>query len=354
MKKYLFSLLIIFFLIPLYTEAASLSLDTTKEEYHLGDSFTANIVLDVDDVCINTVEAKITFPTGILYIEDFVTGDSLINVWVEQPSEIEIFNANDKGELYIAGGIPGGYCGKIPGDPGESNLVGRVLFRIPSFYVGDTIPEKIDIRLVDAKTYINDGLGTEDKLKIKNLSLDLIRTVGTEAGDYNKFVKNDKTKPEPFIIELLRDERMYQGQFFAIFSSIDKQSGIDHYEIIELKSLSMEKTLTEKLVDFFVKPEEAEWKLAKMPYLLEDQSLRSVIKVKAIDRAGNERSVEYIPEEPNTQKVLNFDYLIIASFVLLLILIIFFLYRSLRFINQKLKKRKNSLLKRSSEEDIKN
>ena len=341
MKKYLFSFLFIFLLIPFYTKAASLSLDAPKEEYHLGDSFTVNISLDIDDVCVNTVEARISFPTGILYIEDFVTGDSLINVWVEQPSERDIFDANDKGELYLAGGIPGGYCGRIPGDPGISNLVGRILFKIPSFYVGDSIPENLDIKFIDSKVYVNDGLGTEDKLKTENLSIKLIQTVGTEAGDYNALVKNDRKSPEPFVIELHSNANMFQGQYFAIFSSIDKQSGIDHYKIIETKSLTAKKTLTEKLIYFFLKPKEAEWKIAEIPYLLEDQSLRSVIKVKAIDRAGNERSVEYIPEKPNATKVFNFDYLIIGVAVLLLLIIAFFLYRFFRFIFRFVKKIKN-------------
>ncbi|MDA3840391.1 MAG: hypothetical protein PF572_04840 [Patescibacteria group bacterium] len=351
MKKYLFATLIIFLLIPAYTKAASLSLDAQKNEYHLGDAFTVNFSLDIDDVCINTVEAKITFPTGILYIEDFITGESLLNVWVDQPSETDVFDANDSGELYVAGGIPGGYCGKIPGDPGNSNLVGRILFRIPSFYVGDTIPDTLDIKLEDAKVYINDGLGTEDKLRIENLSLVLNKTVGAEVGDYDRLIKSDKTKPEPFVIELHQRDNMYQGQYFAIFSSIDKQSGIDHYELIETKSLSVKKTLTEKVLELFVKSEEAKWKIAETPFLLTDQSLRSIIKVKAIDKAGNERSVEYIPEEPNIKKALNFDYLIITIGVLLLIITIFFLYKIGRYIFQKIKSKKESSLEEKQKEE---
>ena len=42
--------------------------------------------------------------------------------------------------------------------------------------------------------------------------------------------------------------------------------------------------------------QEAIWKVGDSPYLLEDQSLKSIIKVRAIDKAGNERIVEIIPE----------------------------------------------------------
>ncbi len=341
MKKIL--VLILFFVfLPYCAGAATLLLDTPKDEYYFGDSFTANLSIDIEDACINAIETKITFPKDILSIENFVVGDSLINVWVNLPSEEEIFDANDKGELYIAGGIPGGYCGKIPGDPGQSNLIGKILFRIPGFYVGDRKIENLDIKLVDSKVYINDGLGTEDKIHTNNLTLKLNKTANPEAGDYRRLIENDTKKPEPFVIELQKNENMYQGQYFAIFSTLDKQSGVDHYEILETKTLRTEKTLTEKLLDYFLKPKKAEWKIAKTPYLLEDQSLRSIIKVKAIDRAGNERSVEYIPEEPNNEKVLNFDYLIIGFAVLLLLLVAYIVFKIFRFVYRRFKKKKNS------------
>ena len=57
---------------------------------------------------------------------------------------------------------------------------------------------------------------------------------------------------------------------FLIFSTTDKQTGIDCYEI---------------------KEGEKDWKKEKSPYLLEDQTLRSIIKVRAVDKAGNERII---------------------------------------------------------------
>ena len=165
------------------------------------------------------------------------------------------------------------------------------------------------------------------------------KTSGTEAGQYKALVKNDKTRPEPFVVELHNNDNMFQGQYFAIFSSIDKQSGIDHYELIETKKVSTKKTLTEKLIGLFSEQKESEWEVVSTPHLLKDQSLRSIIKVKAIDRAGNERSVEYIPEKPNIEKVLNFDYLIIGVAVLLLIVIVFITYKFFRFIFKKFRKK---------------
>ena len=38
-----------------------------------------------------------------------------------------------------------------------------------------------------------------------------------------------------------------------------------------------------------------EWERAESPYLLKDQSLKSIIKVKAVDKAGNEKIVKVAP-----------------------------------------------------------
>ena len=40
------------------------------------------------------------------------------------------------------------------------------------------------------------------------------------------------------------------------------------------------------------------WKVAKSPYLLEDQGLSSFIFVKAVDKAGNERTEKLEPLHP--------------------------------------------------------
>ena len=59
-----------------------------------------------------------------------------------------------------------------------------------------------------------------------------------------------------------------------VFATIDKTSGVDYYEVKEGKH---------------------DFQRAESPYLLEDQSLRSKISVRAVDKAGNERIAEIIP-----------------------------------------------------------
>ncbi|HHE65575.1 MAG TPA: hypothetical protein ENL09_06080 [Bacteroidetes bacterium] len=96
------------------------------------------------------------------------------------------------------------------------------------------------------------------------------------------------------------DPNIYDGKYFIVFSTVDKQTGLDHYEILEITPEELEKIKKEDggIANFFNKlfgkwEEKSSWKEGESPYLLADQSLGSVIKVKAIDKAGNERLVEY-------------------------------------------------------------
>ena len=92
----------------------------------------------------------------------------------------------------------------------------------------------------------------------------------------------DTQPPEEFTPKIAQQETVFEGKYFLSFSTIDKMSGVDHYEILETRD---KQQATE------------EWKVAVSPYLLEDQSLNNIIKVKALDKAGNERIAEIIPSE---------------------------------------------------------
>ena len=61
------------------------------------------------------------------------------------------------------------------------------------------------------------------------------------------------------------------------------------------------------------------WEKVVSPYVLKDQSLNSVIRVKAVDRAGNERIVEFDNrglEALKSAKVISFRSLTIAILAL--------------------------------------
>ncbi|MCK9351673.1 MAG: hypothetical protein M0P76_02710, partial [Candidatus Pacebacteria bacterium] len=68
----------------------------------------------------------------------------------------------------------------------------------------------------------------------------------------------------------------------------DKQSGIGRYEVME--------TNPWKFGFLPSTDKETSWVPAESPYILKDQNLRSKILVKAIDKIGNERIVEFNPK----------------------------------------------------------
>ena len=280
-KAILLSVFSLVFCLPVF--AAVLYLDPPNGEYYSGDNFIVNIRIDVNEECINTVKADLSFPKDILEIIDFSKGDSILTLWVEDP-EIN----QDLGLISFAGGIPGGYCGRVSGDPGESNLLGKIIFKIRENEPSQAV-QSLKVEFLDSsKVLLNDGKGTPAELTTEGA----VFTVSTKPFNYiysedewQKELEQDKTLPEPFIIEV----RRFEEKYFLIFSTTDKQTGLDYYEISETK-----------VVD--IQPQLLEFKKGTSPYLLEDQSLQSIIKVKAVDKAGNERIVEIKPIESSQEK----------------------------------------------------
>ena len=204
-------------------------------------------------------------------VRSFLTANSVISLWLQQP---EIMN----GRVSFTGGIPGGYCGEIPGDSGESNILGEIVFQVPRFLVSDKDIAEVQF-LANSEAHLNDGLGTEIRLKLKNAQYRILNeTEELSERILEKELEEDDVPPESFGIVVLKDPQIFEGKYFVVFNAQDKQTGIDHYEILEKRPEQRKK-----------------WKIAKSPYLLEDQTLRSIIEIKAIDKAGNERLSEFKP-----------------------------------------------------------
>ena len=324
-------LITVFLLLPSLSYASTLYIDAPNAIYGPGDSFTVDLKIDVDDeTCVNTIETGLEFHKDYLQILEFISGESLINIWLKNPGRDEIIKANSEGVLNFSGGIPGGYCGRIPGDPGDSNIVGRIAFSIPGMIISDEDRDELPIKILrESRVLLNDGLGTEDKIEFKDLMIDF-RDKKTGLGDgWEKDIINDDISPEPFVVELYSNPGMYQGQYYIIFSTTDKQSGVDHYEVLEIRSDDIigEKpkvSFRDKL--FGIGRDVPEWKKAQIPYLLLDQTLQSTIKVKAIDRNENERFVEFIPPENIRQVVKqNIKSNVIKNTVIIFIIILLFI-----------------------------
>jgi hypothetical protein len=272
------------------TQAASLYMDPAFSSIGRGDDIAVSVRLDTNEAeeeCVNAVDGVIRYSEEVVPV-DVSTGDSIFSVWVEQPK----INKEER-TITFAGGLPNGYCGRIPGDPKLTNNIVKLIFRSPGFSIGSagsgSTTAKIEFA-PETTAYLNDGFGTKAELALYGASIDLSDTPGASIQDsWREAVITDTTPPSEFSIEIERDTFAFDGDYFIVFNSIDKQTGIDQYQVME-EPLS-------KFWDFEWGRADAPWVTARSPYVLEDQSLNSTIRVKAIDKAGNEYIATLVPSE---------------------------------------------------------
>jgi hypothetical protein len=281
-------------LLPIGVGATVLYLEPSTGEYQLGETFIEEIRIDTEKECINAVGVDLSFSQDTLEAVDFSQGNSILTLWVKTPSINQ-----ESGLISFAGGIPGGYCGEVPGAPAESNLLGRIIFKVKDIE-GLTLEEArfgeeqpwARIKFLDSsQVLLNDGKGTPARLTKKGavfaisareITEKLRAVIGPDI--WQQELEKDNIPPEEFLPEITRDPAIFEGKYFLTFSATDKQTGVDYYQVSEQKRIA------------FIVLGREEWKEAKSPYLLEDQGLRSIIKVKAVDEAGNERIEVIIPK----------------------------------------------------------
>lgn len=262
----------IFFLIilPFSSKAAVLYLEPAESDYYQGDTFVIDVRIDAEEECVNTIKADLEFPKNSLEVKDVSKGNSIISFWVKEPEF-----SNETGFISFAGGIPGGFCGILPGDPGESNLLGKIIFKVREIEpLKEARPLKIQF-LGTSQVLLNDGLGTLANLSFKKAVLTILAGISeTPRQEWQEELEKDKVSPEAFKIEIHQEPSIFEGKYFITFYTADKQTGVDYYEVKEGKK---------------------DWKRTESPYVLENQGLNYIIKVRAIDKAGNERIAEYSP-----------------------------------------------------------
>ncbi|MCS7184259.1 MAG: hypothetical protein NZ866_02875 [Patescibacteria group bacterium] len=242
------------------------------------------IYIDTKGNNINTFEIKLEFKG--LKFRDYLENDSIISFWLEKPYI-------DKDKVILSGITPGGYIGK------KGLLINLVFETEDKGYL------KI---LESSQVFLNDGIGT--KLEIKTSEIKILPTQ-----EHRIFKSKDSYPPERFKIYLNRDPEIFDNKYHLIFEANDKQSGIAYYEIAEKQS--------------FIKPkiESLIFRKSESPYIINDQSLRSYIFVKAVDKFGNER-IEYL--EPQIYLEVNEIFFIFLSLIII--------FATFNFLNRKLKR----------------
>ncbi len=260
-----------------FCQAAILYLEPSSGDYHLGDIFLADIRIDTQGEYINTVEADLSFSQEILGVEALSQGNSILSVWIKEPE-------NKNGVIFFTGGIPGGY-------QGINGLLLKIAFR------ANRVSSAEVKFLENSKVLLNDGRGTEANLSFKEARFNILTQEGQGKNLWQEEINKDKTSPQPFKIELSRDLSIFEGKYFIIFSTTDKETGIDHYEVKEGRG---------------------GWQVTSSPYVLKNQKLTDDIWVKAADKAGNEWMEVLKAQNKSGKKLVSY---IILVFILALVII---------------------------------
>ncbi len=283
------SLIFVLFSVCCKASAAELFLEPQEINTTTNSVEKVEVFLSTNnDENINALEINVEYPVEFLKLSDWSNGNSIINLWIKEPE-------NNNGIFSFQGIIPGGYFGK-------SGLLMTLYFK--------GIKEGLaEIKIKNSsQVLLNDGLGTSAKSSFLPATIN-IRTSEEEPP---KFEFTEKIPPEPFTPLISRSDEIYEGKYFLVFSTQDKNSGIDYYEISEGKE---------------------PFKIAQSPYLLRNQRLDKDIKIRAVDKAGNTKT-EIISVEKTELEKDKFKEILFFSVLLLLtiILVIFakYLYNRIR------------------------
>ena len=344
--------------VPVRAEASVLYLMPQSQTIYQGDTFLVEVRIDTEGEEINALELGLTFPSNLLEVVDFSKGNSILQLFAEEPKI-------QQGEISFVGGIPKGFNGDgllgkinfLAKEIGKAEvsfkedskvLYGQGLLASLTFLDGncEIIKKSEEIPVITSESHPDQNkwykdtllqlhwdpkegaeyswilskspLDEPDEISDKPLPKEGIAfwmgameydLKGEGDGiyyfslrqkllgkDWQKEVSRframiDATSPEEFKPEIGKASAVFEGKYFLSFVTQDRMSGVAHYEVAELRRTLLGGT-----------EEKKEWKVGESPYLLEDQSLRSVIKVKAVDKAGNERIEEIVPPYKVTWK----------------------------------------------------
>lgn len=257
--------------------AAEVHVDSKSQKIKAGEQFEAGIFLKTQEEYINAVEGKILFPNDLLELKEIRDGNSIVNFWIEKP------HISPLGAIVFSGITPGGFSG-------QKGLLLSVLFRAKASGEGT-------IRIDEVQVLKNDGEGTPASLKI--FPFQFSASEGYPAIQPIVKPMRDTGPPEAFRPEIAQNSDMFNGQWFLVFATQDKGSGIDRYEVCEGSK--------RKCV------------IAESPYVLQNQMLDQKVFVKVIDKSGNEQIEVFYPpywHPPWYENYWILGILIIAAIIL--------------------------------------
>jgi len=248
-----FCLLVLCF--PSAVFAAEIFFDTSEKSIAQGEEFLVHIRVDTEGDAVNAIAGMLNFPSNLFSIQSVSDGNSVLNFWIEKPES----SSAQTESLRFSGMTPGGFKGK-------EALLFSMIVRAEQSGSGS-------FSMTDVQTLRNDGKGSSVSTTVIPLSVDISSSFGSSTVRFSS--ARDDIAPEDFNPLIAHDPTLFDGRYFLVFSTQDKGSGISSYAVREGRW--------------------GQYKNAKSPYLLQNQSLRKKIFVKAIDNEGNEKVASVDP-----------------------------------------------------------
>ncbi|MEN9405545.1 MAG: hypothetical protein RLY47_504 [Candidatus Parcubacteria bacterium] len=256
-KKTYFILVWSALFLPCSVFASTVYLDTSHSDFFVGDTVMVNVRIDSENKNINAVEGNVLLdysPESASLI-DINTSGSTFSLWPGKP-----LPSASNTSISFAGGSPGGLLSK-------DAIVFNIVLKLQK-------AGKVTLTPNDLSVYLNDGKGTKDEVRGKNVVIDVLpqKTDSESIDDWSGVILNDTTPPEPFKIYLGQEGSVFDGKKFLSFNAIDEQSGIAYYEVMENDLPQVRSGTT---------------------YVLQEQDKPVKATVIAYDSAGNSRKSTY-------------------------------------------------------------
>lgn len=133
-----------------YTQAASLYVSPSAGTYTDSKTFSVNVLVESADQAMNAVSGNISYPSNILQVRSLSVANSIIKLWVKEPSY-----ANSTGRINFEGLVLN------PGYTGNAGNIVTIEFQV----IGEG---SAPVQFISGSILANDGEGTDILTSFKN------------------------------------------------------------------------------------------------------------------------------------------------------------------------------------------
>ena len=137
------SFILVFFSVLHRADAATLYFSPSSGSYKIGQTFSVSLYLSSVDQAVNASQGTINFPPGKLQVTGISKTNSILSIWVEEPTF-----RNSNGTITYAGILPN------PGFNGRGGQLLTITFRVAD-------AGSAGLHMVRATVLANDGSGTQ-------------------------------------------------------------------------------------------------------------------------------------------------------------------------------------------------